>query len=367
MHKTFAYRLYPTRAQEARLAETLEECRWLYNKLLEERKFSWEVQQESIGLNEQHARLPALKQARESLRSVYSQVLQNVALRLDRAFRSFFRRCRAGESPGYPRFKGQGRYDSFTFPQAPLGCQLRRDKLHLSKIGPVKIVLHRPVEGTIKTCAIKRAPTGKWFAYLSCEVEPKRLEPSGACVGVDVGLASFAALSTGETLANPCFFRKEERALARVQRRLDISKQGTAWRKKLHRGVVRIHERVANRRHDFIHQAARKLVVRFGLIATEDLEVDRLARARRFSKSIRDAAWSMFFTCLSYKAEEAGRTFVRVNPAYTSQDCSSCGARQLMPLAKRVYCCPSCGSELDRDVNAARNILAVGLHGLGLP
>lgn len=269
--------------------------------------------------------------------------------------------------PGYPRFKSFGRYDSFTFPQAPSGCQLRGEKLVVSKVGPVKIVLHRPIEGTVKTATIRRTATGKWFVTFSCELEPKALPPNGEQVGIDVGLTTFATLSNGEKITNPRFFRREEKALAQVQRKLSAAIKGTPERAKRRKVVARVHERITNRRYDFVHQQSRKLVNRFGLIAVEDLNVNSMGRDRKFSKSIHDAAWSMFFACLSFKAAEAGRTFVAVNPAYTSQDCSRCRQRQLMPLAERVYRCPSCGLVLDRDHNAALNILAVGLHGLGLP
>jgi len=367
VRKTFKYRLYPTKAQASKFGAILEECRWLYNKMLEEHKYTWEVEQKVIGLYDQHARLPALKSARPSLETAHSQVLQNVCLRLDLAFKAFFRRVKAGEAPGHPRFKSFGRYDSFTFPQAPSGCQLRGEKLVVSKVGPVKIVLHRPVEGVVKTATIRRTATGKWFAFFSCELEPKPLPTSTERAGIDVGLMTFATLSNGEKIENPRFFRREEKALAQAQRKLSATPKGTPKRVKLRKAVARVHERSTNRRHDFIHQQSRRLVNRFGLIAVEDLNVNRMGRERKFSKSIHDAAWSMFFACLSFKAEEAGRTMVAVNPAYTSQDCSRCGQRQLMPLAERVYRCPSCGLELDRDHNASLNILAVGLHGLGLP
>lgn len=172
MRKTFLYRLYPTRKQATQLGIMLEECRWLYNYFLEVRKIAWEQgeqAQTAITLYDQHAILPALKKVRPSLGQVHSQVLQNVALRIDLAFKAFFRRANAAkaakagekEKPGYPRFRGKGRYDSFTYPQAPSGCRLVGDTLHLSKVGPVKVVLHRPVEGTPKTVCVRRSSTGK--------------------------------------------------------------------------------------------------------------------------------------------------------------------------------------------------------------
>jgi len=342
----------------------LEECRWLFNHFLAERKEAWKQGQKSLSLYEQHASLPALKEQRPSLADVHSQVLQNVAVRVDLAFKAFFRRIKAGEKPGYPRFRGKGRYDSFTFPQS--GFNLDGNILRLSKIGNVKVVLHRPIEGQIKTCTIKRSSTGKWHIMFSCEWEPTPLPENNQAIGIDVGLHSFATLSTGERIENPKFFHQEEKALAKAQRKLSKAEKGTPERKKRRKVVARIHERIAWKRQDFIHQHSRKIVNRFGIIAVEDLNVNRMMHNHCLAKSISDAAWSGFFQLLAYKAAWAGRQFVAVNPAYTSQDCSSCGHRQKMPLSERVFKCPCCGLELDRDLNAALNILGLGLQSLGI-
>lgn len=342
----------------------LEECRWLFNHFLAERKEAWEQEQRSINYHAQATSLPTLKEQRPTLASVHSQVLQNVAVRIDLAFKAFFRRVKAGEKPGYPRFRGKGRYDSFTFPQS--GFKLDGNILRLSKIGNVKVVLHRPVEGTIKTCTIKRSSTGKWYVMFSCEWEPTPMPENEQAVGIDVGLHSFATLSTGEQIENPKFFRREEKALAKAQRKLFKAEKGTPERKKRRKVVARIHERIAWKRQDFIHQHSRKIINRFGIIAVEDLNVNRMVHNHCFAKSIQDVAWSGFFQLLAIKAEWAGRKFVAVNPAHTSQTCSGCGHRQKMPLSERVFKCPCCGAELDRDVNAALNILGLGRQALGI-
>ena len=296
---------------------------------------------------------------------MHSQVLQNVAVRLDLAFKAFFRRVKAGEDPGYPRFKGKGRYDSFTYPQ--FGFQIdEQGKLSASGIGHIKIVLHRPIRGNIKTLTIHRSSTGKWYACFSVECEPERLPERASPVGIDVGLKTFATLSDGMEIANPRFFRKEEKALAKVQRKHSRLSQGTPERRKHRKAVARVHERIRFRRDNFTHQASRKIVNRYGVICVEDLHVNRLVHNHCVSKSLHDASWSAFFAQLSAKAEEAGRQFVKVNPAYTSQDCSRCHHRQAMPLSERTYHCPCCFLEIDRDLNAAQNIRAVGLHSLGL-
>jgi putative transposase len=364
--KTFQYRLYPTKAQETKMRATLDECRWLYNHLLEGRKTAWEERQESLRLYDQLGTLPALKVDRPSLARVHSQVLQNVGVRIDLAFNAFFRRVKNGETPGYPRFRGRDRYNSFRYPQAPSGCKLEGDRLKLSGIGHLRVVFHRPLEGVPKTVCIHRTATGKWYASIACEWEPTSLCESSEPVGIDVGLAPFATLSTGESIQNPRFFRKEEKALATAQRKLAKASKGTPTRRKRRQVVSRVHERVRFRRQDFTHQNSRRIVNRFQIIAVEELSINRMVHHPCLAKSISDAAWSEFDALLSYKAECAGRTYVAVNPAYTSQDCSRCGHRQKMPLADRTYRCPCCSLELDRDLNAARNILAVGLHGLGL-
>lgn len=364
MHKqTFQYRLYPTPAQANTMQATLDECRWLYNRLLEERKMAWDETETNLTYYDQQNRLPILKAERPSLSAVHSQVLQNVAVRIDLAFKAFFRRVKVGEAPGYPRFRGAGWYDSFCYPQS--GHKLDGSCVALSKIGHVKAVIHRPLEGKVKTCCIKRTSTGKWFATFSCEVGDAPLPASESAIGIDVGLTAFATMSDGDEIANPRFFRTDEKALAKAQRRLAKEEKGTPARRKRRKPVARIHERIAHRRKDFAHQHSRRVVSQHGTIAVEDLSVNRMVHNHCLAKSISDAAWSAFMGMMAYKAANAGRRFILVNPAYTSQDCSRCGHRQKMPLSERVYQCPCCHLVLSRDVNAARNILALGLQGIG--
>jgi putative transposase len=321
----------------------MEECRWLYNHLLAERRDTWEQRQESVRLYDQQATLPALKAERPSLARVQSQVLQNVAVRIDLAFQTFFRRVREGaKEPGYPRFRGKGRYDSITFPQIPVGCKLDAEtkRLRIANVGLVKIILHRPLEGTPKTATIRRSSTGKWYASFSCEcAEPAPLPATGQQVGIDVGLKTFAALSTGEQIANPRFFRQEEQALAKAHRRLSKEEKGTPERAERRKVVARVYERTAWRRSDFTHQHSRRIVNQFDVIAVEDLAVNRMTHSQHSH-------------CLAKSI------------AYTSQDCSQCGHRQPLSLSDRTYTCPCCGVVLDRDFNASLNILRVGQHSL---
>jgi putative transposase len=361
MRKMFQYRLYPHKKQVKALEATLEECRWLYNHLLEKRRDAWEQEGQSLSLYQQQETFSLLKHERPSLKTVHSQILQNVAVRIDLAFKAFFRRCKAGEKPGYPRFRGKNRYDSFTFPQS--GFRITHDnRVCLSKIGSLKMVYHRPVRGNVKTLTIHKSSTGKWYASFSCEMEPERLPEKTDAVGIDVGLKTFATLSDGQEIENPRFFRAEEKALAKVQRKHSTLAKGTPQRRKHRQAVARVHERIAWRRQNFTHQQSRKIVNQSGLICVEDLNVNRMVHHQCLAKSISDVAWSAFFDQLASKAEEAGRELIRVNPAYTSQTCSRCGHRQKMPLSERTYHCPCCLLVMDRDVNASKNILALGLQ-----
>ena len=345
------------------MEQTLEICRWVYNETLALRKNAWEHEQKHISYYESKRQIPLWKKERPELKQVYSQVLQDVSMRVDRAFKAFFRRVKAGENPGYPRFKGKGRYDSFTYPQ--YGFKLEGGRLHLSKIGDVRIVLHRPIEGTIKTLTIRRSSTGKWYACFSVEYDPSPAPQKETVVGIDVGLESFATLSNGEKIENPRFFRTDEKALAKAQRRLSKAEKATPERMKARRIVAHIHERIANRRLNFAHQTSRKVVDRFGTIVFEDLNIIKMEQNHHLAKSIADVAWNQFITITESKAEEAGSRVILVNPRNTSQMCARCGMIVAKTLSDRVHTCPHCGLVMDRDQNAAINIMRLGLQSQG--
>ena len=364
MRKAYKFRIYPTKSQRTRMERTLDLCRWTYNKTLAYRKNSWEKEGKSISKYETHNLLPTWKEEKPELKEVHSQVLQNVQERVDLALQAFFRRIKNGEQPGYPRFRGKGWYDSFTYPQS--GFKLESGKLQLSKIGDVKIKLHRSIEGKIKRLVVRRAATGKWFACFSVEIEdpPKPPWKDGSFAGVDVGLESFATLSNGEKIANPRFFREEEKELARVQRRLSKAPKGTSERKKARKLVARVHERIANKRYDFAQRVSHELVDRFGLIVFEDLSIKNMLQNHNLAKSISDVAWSMLVNLTSYKAASAGSMVVLVDPRNTSKMCSRCGTLVEKSLSDRVHKCPHCGLVMDRDHNAAINILRLGMQSL---
>ena len=374
--KTYKYRIYPTKAQETILNKMLEECRWLYNKILETRKNTYEQQGISLGNYDTMTMIPAWKKHRPALKGVHSQVLQNVNIRVDLAFNAFFRRVRAGEEEvGFPRFKGYGRYDSLCYPQYGNGARLdglastrRGNNLILSKLGSVKVKLHRELCGTPKTVCVRRASTGKWFVTFACVCDTQPLTDEPKRIGVDVGLQTFATLSSGEKIANPRFFKREQDALAKAQRQMSKHAKGTPERAMRRKVVSRIHERITNKRTDFVHQQSRKLVNAYGVIVLEKLAVvDMMSNhtqvfGNKLNKSIADVAWSQLAQFTAYKAADAGRLFLQVDPRNTSKKCSRCGSIVVKDLCVRIHDCPHCGLVLDRDHNAAINILALGLQ-----
>jgi len=364
--RTFKFRIFPTKKQTNLLNQTLKECCWLYNHFLEERKISWEEKGKSVNYYSQTTSLPKLKKEILSLANIHSQVLQNVATRIDLAFKAFFRRVKEGQKPGYPRFKGKGWYDSFTYPQA--GYKITHNGLELSKIGTIKIKQHRPIKGIIKNCTIKRTLTGKWYAYFVFETETNPLTHSNEAIGIDVGINSFATFSNKKKIVNPHFFKTEEKALAKAQRKMSKQKKNTPERRKAKKVVSRVHERIANRRHNFAHQESKKIVDLFGIVCVEDLNIQRMRNGnyRSLNKSIGDVAWGQFTNFLAYKAENAGRQIILVNPAYTSQTCSECGHRKAKKLSCRIHSCSMCGFKTSRDHNASLNILSLGLQTLSL-
>jgi len=367
MNKALKYRLFPTKKKQRLLQEQLNECRWLYNHFLEERKNSWEKDKKGISYFQQCKSIIALKKEKPSLNGVYSQVLQNVADKIDKAFQNFFRRVKNGDKKaGYPRFKGFDRYDSLTYTQVNSGWKVENNRLNLSKIGSIKIKLHRSIIGILKTCTIRKQ-ANKWYACFSVECELKPLLQSEKAVGIDVGLESFATLSNGKKIENPRFFKTDQKALAKAQRKLSKQEKGTLERKKVKKAVVRIHERISNRRHNFIHQEARKIVNKFGIICVEKLNVKNMLQNgfKSVHRSIADVAWGQFASILSHKVEETGRQFIAIDPKGTSQRCSQCGTIVKKDLSVRWHNCPVCNVHLHRDFNASLNILSLGLQTLG--
>ncbi len=340
--KTFKYRLMPTPEQERALDTTLWRCRELYNAGLEERKAAWEKCGVSVSFAMQSAQLPGIKEVRPEYRDINAQVLQDVLHRLDKAFQAFFRRAKAGEKPGYPRFQGKDRYDSFTYPQVGEhgGAVLDGSILSLSKFGRIPLRLHRPLAGTPKTVTIAKEADG-WYACLSCaEVPTEPLPETGRETGIDVGLKVFLITADGEVVENPRHYRKAERELTKANKRVSRRKKGSQRRRKAVQLLAKAHQHVQRQRRDFHHKVALSLLRAYDTIYLEDLRVRNLVRNHYLAKSISDAGWARFRTILEAKAACAGRQVIAVAPAYTSQDCSGCGER-VPKSSERAHPCLS--------------------------
>jgi len=315
-YKAFKYRLYPTKAQKAVLNEQLRLCRNLYNAALQERRDAYRKCGVSVSAYDQKKSLPEIKAALPEYSGVYSQVLQDVILRLDKAFKGFFRRVKAGQTPGYPRFQGRDRFDSLHYPQS--GFSVSEKTAFFSKVGNIRIKLHRPIEGKIKTATVKREGD-EWYVSYVCEVEAQPLPKTGSSVGVDVGTTWFAITSDGEFVENPRHYQKAMRKLRTAQRAIARKpNKRSNRRKKAVKRVAKIHRKVSRQRLDFHHKTANKLIRENDLIAHEDLNVGGMGRGN-LARSIHDVGWSQFFSLLALKAVDAGRQVVRVDPRFTSQ------------------------------------------------
>lgn len=361
MRRTYKYRLYPTREQAIALDYQLNEARSLYNAALQERREAWRMCGMARNYYDQANQLKEIRDAGYLDLANFS-ACQDVLRRIDKTFKAFFRRIQSGERVGYPRFKSRDRFDSYTFPVWGDGCHLTdAGRVRVQGVGSIKLKMHRPLTGEIKTLTLKRE-AGKWYACFSQVIDTPLRIPQPGAVGIDVGLNSFAALSTGELIDNPRNLKAGLGRLRRCQRKVARRKKGGNGRRKAVRLLQKAHAHVRNQRADFQHKLSRRLVNTYGLIAVEDLNIKALSRSM-LARSVSDAAWGAFLSKLAYKVEETGGELVRVNPNGTSQVCSSCGCLPDVPktLADRIHSCPSCGLVIDRDVNAARNILRLGL------
>ncbi len=403
--KAYKYRLYPQKKQAEQLQWVVDHCRELYNSALQERRDAYEMlvkrhpnyydettrklltQEHALTYNQQATQLPEVKEIRPEYSEIHSQVVQDVLRRVDKAYQAFFRRIKEGKTAGYPRFQGYGRYESFTFPQS--GFSLTEDsRVCLSKIGTIKVKMPKgkkanPPVGRMKTCTIKRE-ANQWFIVFTCEVEPEVVyHPSEEAVGLDLGLLHFATLSDGSTIENPRHLRQAENKLKKLQEALARKKRGSKRRRKAALHVGKTHRHIRNQRKDFQHKEARKLVTQYQTIVFEKLQPANMSKRPKpkqdeatgqylpngasakagLNKSILDAGWGRFQQIVESKAACAGSRVLLVSPKYTSQICSGCGALVQKTVEERWHEC-SCGCSLDRDHNAAKNILRLGLQAL---
>jgi putative transposase len=356
------YRLYPTREQQEKMLSWLGSLRWLYNTALAERRNNWRAHKKRISCHTQMSNLPALKHRNPEYAAIHSQVLQDVLRRLDRAYADFFRRLREGhKKPGYPRFKTNlNRYRSFTYPQSTgfrvLAGERKRRKIRLARIGNVRLIFHRELQGAPKTAMVVRYPSGKWYVIIVCEVADTPADDEAPLTGFDLGLTSYVTASDGEKIRPARCLAISMKKLRKEQRRLARTSKGSKRREKQRVRVARVNEHIADRRRDHQHQVSRKLVDSYGGFALEDLCVRGMLKNHKLAGAISDAGWRAFVGMVAYKAERAGKPFVLVPPRATSQICSGCDALVPKVLSERVHRCEACGVVLDRDHNAAINV-----------
>ena len=357
--KTYKYRLYLNKPQTDAIDKIINSHRLLYNEALAQRKDAWEQEQTSLKYIDQSKWLTQHRKENETYQNLNFSSCQRTLKRLDKAFQAFFRRVKAGETPGYPRFKGYNCFDSVEFTYND-GIRLRGNRLYIQHIGEVKVKLHRSIEGTIKTAIAKRQ-AGRYYVCFSVKVEREPQEPTGAVVGLDMGITNLVTTSDGVFYEPPKYLHQAEAKLRCLQRKVSRRKKGSNRRRKAVQELQRAHEHIQNQRQDTAHKIARELVNNHDLIAVENLNTQGLMKNHHLAKSIADAAWNAFATTLTSKAEEADRQVVKVDPKYTSQTCSRCNEIVRKDLSVRVHECPHCGLILDRDINAAKNILARAL------
>ena len=362
------FRLYPSKVVETELNIQLELCQWTYNKLLEELNKAKDEGKKLKRYDTQKL-LVKLKEDKPELKNVYSKTLQMVNQQLWNNIHTLAGRKRKGYKIGKLRFKSYDHFKSIFYNQS--GFIIGNKKIILSKVGKVEAEFHREIKGNVKGIIIsKRA--GKWYACIQVEnphqeknqikVKPNTSEKA---VGIDVGVTHFLVDSNYRFVENPRFLQKTADKIALIQRQLARKKKGSNRRNKIKLRLNKAYEHLQNQRKDFAHKLSTEYVKNYGFIAVENLNIQGMARNHHLSKSIYDAAWSLFISYLSYKAESAGRILVKVNPKDTTQTCSVCEEKNIehLDLSVKIFKCPYCKIEIDRDINAARNIIIKALFG----
>jgi len=357
MFRSYLLRIRPNRAQVAAFGHVLSTNCDLYNAALQERRDAWRMCGKRIRRNDQQLQVTELHREHEDVREIALDIARDPIRRVDLAFEAFFRRMKAGDPPGFPRFRAKARYDSFSFGEGrPV---IKENHIQIPRIGLIRFKTSRPILGKPKNATVKRLG-GKWEIRLVCDIgeAPEKRAVSSA-VGIDVGLTNFVTLSDGSSVDNPRWTKQHAERIAKANRSLATKKRGSKNRAKARETLRRAHQRAADARRNFTHHVSKALVERYDLIAYEDLQISNMARGH-FAKSINDAAWGELIFQLRYKAECAGSWAIPVNPRGTSQRCSGCQVVVPKTLAERWHSCPNCGTSLDRDHNAAINILRLG-------
>jgi putative transposase len=362
----FRYRLLPRKAQHRALERILESQRQLYNAALEERIGAYRKAGKTLGYHHQCKGLAEWRHSDPEARELPYALQRSTLKRLDVAYRGFFTRLAHGLKAGLPRFQGIGRFNSFTFGRFD-GITLKDGRLRFKGMpGALRVHWHRdlPPSTFIKRCRFKRDGRG-WMVIFDVTVQPRAIRPALRCVGVDLGIVTFAALSDGGFIPSLRAARRAEKRLRTAQRSMERKTKGSNRRQKARAEVSRAYATTARQRREHLHQASARLIRDYDVIAIEKLQVGDLARSA-LAKDVLDASWGRFISFLRYKAEWAGAHVIEVDPYNTSQDCSGCGNKVPKDLDQRRHDCPHCGISIDRDLNAARNILSRAGVGPGL-
>ncbi len=356
MQLTYRFRLYPNKEQKQKLIFTLDKCRFVYNKLLEGLN-----KQEKINKNELQHSILKIKEENKEINNVYSKVLQYENYRLFSNLRALSRLKKKGKKVGRLRFKGKEGFKTFTYNQSGfklINTEKRCQILHLSKIGDILIRGHRNIKGKIKQITIKKEASGKWFASIIAKNNDEIVKTqNNKKIGIDLGIINYVYDSNGNCFANPKYLNESLKKLAKAQKKLSKKKKCSNNRNKQRLKTAVIHEKITNKRNDFLHKLSRYYINNYSLIAIENLNIKGLIKLAYNSKNIMDASWLRFIQMLEYKAERAGVQIAKIEPRGTTQTCSNCGIEVHKKLWNRMHKCNNCGLEVNRDYNSAKEIL----------